>query len=1121
MTSRRTARYGILLSIVLALFLTMALAACTDEATPEGTPGSLLERATEREATQEAGPSATETPTGSQSLFGRATPGPTEEGESPAAGPTPTPTPTAEEAAQLDRAALVALYQATGGPSWTDNAGWLSDSPIGQWHGVTAFADGRVTALALDDNNLTGTVPPELRALTALAQLDLGGNRLDGCLPANLQPQLDVADSDLAGLPFCVTDRAALVALYEATNGDSWTDNAGWLSDSPIGQWRGVTADARGRVTALALDGNNLVGTVPPKLHALTALTQLDLGGNRLDGCLPANLQDQLARADSDLAGLPFCCGGHGTPPGSAPAPKRAATPPPAQTSAETDKDALVAIFDATDGSSWDRSGTWAGRAPIGEWPGVTTDEDGRVVKLDLNLGGAEIPPEVGHLTGLTTLKLTGVSGALPQELGYLANLAELDLSNNRLCGALPPELGSLASLVELDLSGSQLSGGLPPELDSLGSLQSLNLEQNQLSGAIPPELGSLGFLQSLNLAENQLTGKIPPELGSLGFLQSLNLAENQLTGKIPPELGSLGSLQSLDLGGNQLTGDIPPELGSLGNLQSLNLESNQLAGDIPPELDILVSTLREIRFDGNQFGGCISDLLRDAGRYAGEIPVCTPEDHPGDTEALIALYNAWGDPGLKNWLSRAPISEWAGVSVDANGRVASMNLGGISGSWTRKERRLSGEISPEVGNLESLQVLNLSGNKLTGEVPELGSLESLQVLNLSGNKLTGEVPELGSLESLQVLNLSGNELTGEVPELGSLESLQVLNLSGNELTGELPELGSLESLQVLDLAGNWLTGGGNCVPTSTLSLHDSILEPLGELCLTVGEFVSVSAGRYHTCGVKPDGSVKCWSGNRLDGRRDGISRTSSNDTDRGQTTPPEGQFASVSAGGDHTCGVRTDGSVACWGSDEYGQTTPPEGQFASVSAGSTHTCGVRTDDSVACWGNHDAAQATPPEGQFASVSARNRQTCGVRTDGSVACWGWDENGFSLPPPPEGQFASVSAGYWHTCGVRTDGSVACWGKNDAAQATLEGQFASVSVGKNHICGVRTDGSVACWDKDYAAQARLGGQFASVYDDDGRATPPEGQFASVSAGRYHTCGVRTDGSVACWGSGYKY
>ena len=100
-------------------------------------------------------------------------------------------------------------------------------------------------------------------------------------------------------------------------------------------------------------------------------------------------------------------------------------------------------------------------------------------------------------------------------------------------------------------------------------------------------------------------------------------------------------------------------------------------------------------------------------------------------------------------------------------------------------------------------------------------------------------------------------------------------------------------------------------------------------------------------------------------------------------------EFASVSAGGEHTCGVRVDGSVACWGGDRFGQSTPPEGEFASVSAGQNHTCGLRVDGSAACWGYDLDGQSTPAEGEFASVSSGVEHTCGLRVDGSAACWGF------------------------------------------------------------------------------------------------------------------------------------
>ena len=88
-----------------------------------------------------------------------------------------------------------------------------------------------------------------------------------------------------------------------------------------------------------------------------------------------------------------------------------------------------------------------------------------------------------------------------------------------------------------------------------------------------------------------------------------------------------------------------------------------------------------------------------------------------------------------------------------------------------------------------------------------------------------------------------------------------------------------------------------------------------------------------------------------------------------GSTDTAAYAFASVSAGGGHTCGVRRDGSVECWGFDLSGQATPPSGEFASVSGGGGHTCGVRRDGSVECWGSnensdgHEVGQATPPDG--------------------------------------------------------------------------------------------------------------------------------------------------------------
>ena len=253
------------------------------------------------------------------------------------------------------------------------------------------------------------------------------------------------------------------------------------------------------------------------------------------------------------LLALAGCGGGNGGDPstpaslfqptpqgGDEPQSAPTATPKPAA-SAESDREVLTAWFTSIGVPGWDSN------APLSEWPGVRTDDDGRVVGLRLR--------------------------------------------DKQLRGVVPPELGNLSKLEHLSLLSNELSGGIPPELGNLFSLLSLNLSDNQLSGEIPPELGNLSNLEALSLGLNQLSGEIPPELGGLSKLESLALGGNQLSGEIPPELGNLSNLERLDLAVNQLSGEIPPELGNLSNLVDLFLvglfgDDNEFSGCVPAALE-------------------------------------------------------------------------------------------------------------------------------------------------------------------------------------------------------------------------------------------------------------------------------------------------------------------------------------------------------------------------------------------------------------------------------------------------------------------------------------------------------------------------------------------------------
>ena len=238
----------------------------------------------------------------------------------------------------------------------------------------------------------------------------------------------------------------------------------------------------------------------------------------------------------------------------------------PAQGSAETDRAALEALYDAADGPNWTDSTNWKTNAPLDQWHGVTTDTEGRVRAVDLSENA--------------------LTGPIPVELGNLGNLEYLRLWGNALTGPIPRELGDLRNLKSLELWWNELTGSIPTALGNLRNLEHLYLGQNALTGPIPAALGNLRNLKILYLSWNELTGPIPAALGNLRNLRSLRLRRNALTGPIPAALGNLSNLEDLRLSGNELTGPIPKELGNLRSLERLDLSENWgISGTLPPSL--------------------------------------------------------------------------------------------------------------------------------------------------------------------------------------------------------------------------------------------------------------------------------------------------------------------------------------------------------------------------------------------------------------------------------------------------------------------------------------------------------------------------------------------------------
>ena len=260
-------------------------------------------------------------------------------------------------------------------------------------------------------------------------------------------------------------------------------------------------------------------------------------------------------------------------------------------------------------------------------------------------------------------------------------------------------------------------------------------------------------------------------------------------------------------------------------------------------------------------------------------------------------------------------------------------------------------------------------------------------------------------------------------------------------------------------------------------------------------------------------------------------------------TLPEDAQFTRITAGKYHACGLKADGTALCWGSNIRGSLNVPDGlTFSRISAGLNFTCGLRIDGAIACWGSNNHAKASPPDGSFDEIAAGRAHACAL-DDGALICWGRDfpdgaETIQEIPP-----LSTIQAGAEFTCGLTPDADAACWDNRDRELAITPGPFASLAVGLHHACAIKVDGSVFCGDEDQLRYSRhsdppstkfvqiSGGWFHACgitetsdiecWGSGERGMPgdrlsaPEGEFTAISIGWRNSCALRANGRAVCW------
>jgi hypothetical protein len=347
-----------------------------------------------------------------------------------------------------ERRALEAFFHATGGNNWNYANGetpWLTQSTSEcQWAGIScnpAQTEVQGISLAGPERNLVGQLPEEIGDLRHLVTLQVSNNPgLGGVIPSRIV-------------------ESALENFFGDNN--HFTGGIEWLAGLP-------------RLRKISLRFNDLSGSIPPGIGALSLLEELQMEGNQLSGPLPHQFGTATGLRILNLTGN--------------------------QLSGQ--------ISDTIGGLQ------------------VLT-----ILRLDQNRLTGSVPASLGNLRDLTILDLGGnpLSGVIPSTLGDLGNLKQLSLGQANLEGSIPDTLGNLSNLEILSLGTNQLSGAIPSHLASATALKELYLDNNRLHGSVPESFVNLQELMVLRLSSNQLQGPMPEGLATLGKLATIELGWNAL----------------------------------------------------------------------------------------------------------------------------------------------------------------------------------------------------------------------------------------------------------------------------------------------------------------------------------------------------------------------------------------------------------------------------------------------------------------------------------------------------------------------------------------------------------------------------------------------------------------
>ncbi|HEX7672268.1 MAG TPA: hypothetical protein VF395_21880 [Polyangiaceae bacterium] len=275
-----------------------------------------------------------------------------------------------------------------------------------------------------------------------------------------------------------------------------------------------------------------------------------------------------------------------------------------------------------------------------------------------------------------------------------------------------------------------------------------------------------------------------------------------------------------------------------------------------------------------------------------------------------------------------------------------------------------------------------------------------------------------------------------------------------------------------------------------------------------------------------------------------------------------------VCAGVLHACALGADGKVRCWGKNPVAQLASPDpaatgpvvaslpGRAVSLACGTQHSCAILADGTLWCWGGNAEGQlgqsdlplgpsvASPTQvgvaRDYVAAGLGDGHSCAIRKPGTLWCWGRNTEahlglGGVVPdqirtPTRVGTFTdwtAVTSAQEGSCGLRAEGSLWCWGGNaggrvgaggdvvlDPTRVTPSTDFVTVDTGTFHTCATKRDGSLYCWGRNVEGQLGVGSAFETALEP--ARVPGTASWRDVRVGRFHTCGMQSNGELYCAG-----